>query len=63
MMLVPWDDMEMNNASMKKKGIKYWQWLWLGLAGLVLLALLLTGLIWLIYHFVHPILPILVPTP
>jgi len=49
MMLVPWEEMETKkDLQIKKKGRKYWQWLFLGLAGLLLLALLIAGLIWVV---------------
>jgi protein phosphatase len=49
MMLVPWEEMETKkDLQIKKKGRKYWQWVFLGLAGLLLLALLIAGLIWVV---------------
>jgi hypothetical protein len=63
-MLVPGGEMVMeNDLQIKQKGGKYGRWVLLGLAGLILLALLTPGLIWLVYQFIHPLLSILIPTP
>ena len=52
MLLVPWKPPQPT-----KKSIKFWQVALLGLAGLVLLALIIFGSAWLIIHFILP------PTP
>ena len=52
-----------NDLQIKQKGGKYGRWVLLGLAGLILLALLTPCLIWLVYQFIHPLLSILIPIP
>jgi uncharacterized iron-regulated membrane protein len=64
MMLVPWGKLEIkNDLQPKKQKRQYWRWACWGLAGLILLALLITGLAWALYHFIPPLLPIPTPTP
>jgi protein phosphatase len=60
MMLVPWGEMGIKkDLQVKKKRRKYWQWVLLGLAGLILLALQIIVLIWMVYQFIHPLISIL----
>ena len=44
-------------------GNRYARWLLLALVGLVLLALVSVGVIWMLSQFLHPILLLLTPTP
>ena len=51
MMLVPWGETQAKHAlPIIKKRIKVWQWAVLGLAGLILLALVIAGLILILTH-------------
>ena len=52
-----------NDLQIKQKGGKYGRWGLLGLSGLILLALLIPGLIWMVYQFIRPLLSILIPIP
>jgi len=64
LMLVPWGNMPASHALPKiKLASRYWQWLVLGLLGLFLLILVCSGLIWLVFHFIHPIISIPIPIP
>ena len=64
MMLVPSGGMVMEkDLQITQKVGKYGQWVLLGLAGLILLALLIPGLIWMVYQFIRPLLSILIPIP
>jgi protein phosphatase len=64
MMLVPSGGMVMEkDLQIKQKVGKYGQWVLLGFAGLILLALLIPGLIWMVYQFIRPLLSILIPIP
>jgi PPM family protein phosphatase len=48
LLLVPWQDMRLKQEVQTKKERKYWLW---GLIGLFLLALFITGLAWVVFHF------------
>lgn len=63
MLLVPWQDTRpKQEVQNKKKKRKYWLWaLWV-LIGLVLLALFITGLAWVVFHFILPTVSIPLPT-
>jgi protein phosphatase len=64
MMLVPRAGMGMErDLQINQKVGKYGQWVLRGLAGLILLALLTPGLVWMVYQFIRPLLSILIPTP
>jgi serine/threonine protein phosphatase PrpC len=64
MMLVPSGEMGIQkDLQINQKVGKYGQWVLLGLAGLILLALLTPGLVWMVYQFIRPLLSILIPTP
>jgi serine/threonine protein phosphatase PrpC len=61
MMLVPWQELRTEqDLPIKKKKRKPWLWALLGL-GLVLLALVIAGLVWAIFHFDLP--PFFIPSP
>jgi len=61
MLLVPWQDKQFKQEVQTKKKRKYWLWAVWGLIGLVLLALFITGLAWVVFHFVLP--PGSIPSP
>ena len=64
MMLVPWGEMQAKHAlPIIKKRRKYWQWALYGLASLILLTLLIFELMWVIFHFIHPLISIPITTP
>jgi protein phosphatase len=64
MLLVPWGQIgTKKDSQINTQGRKYWQWALLGLAGLILLALVGVGLIWVVHQFIHPFIPNLIPTP
>ncbi len=64
LLLVPWDDSpQKSNTRGKKKPGKLWPWIFWGLIGLLCLAILLIGLLWLVFHYVPPIIPIPSLTP
>jgi protein phosphatase len=58
MMLIPARLVQVNQP-----GNRYARWLLLALVGLVLLALVSVGVIWMLSQFLHPILLLLTPTP
>jgi PPM family protein phosphatase len=63
MMLVPSGGIGVKkDLQINQKVRKYAKWVLRGLAGLILLALLTAGLIWMVYQFIHPLLSILIPT-
>ena len=62
MMLVPNQISKVTkDIQVRRKKNKYWLWMLLGLAGLVLLILLIVGLAWAVFHFNLP--PVSTPIP
>ena len=62
MMLVPWQDLPAKpDVKAKKKASRFWLWALWGLVALILLALLIAGLTWVVFHFILP--PVSTPIP
>jgi serine/threonine protein phosphatase PrpC len=56
MMLVPWQDLpgRPDEKKKEKKPGNFWRWALWGMVGLVILALIIAGLLWVFLHFIHP---------
>ncbi len=64
MMLVPWRDLPTKrDLETRKKERKFWRLALWGMAGLLLLALIIAGLAWAASHFLLPLISIPKPTP
>jgi protein phosphatase len=64
MMLLPWRDLlTKQDLQKKRKERNFWLWALWGLVGLILLAPIITGLMWVVFHFVPPLISFPIPSP